>query len=41
VTGFLMPARISFLSAAFVWIWALFWMQVSELMKDLQQKLIK
>lgn len=41
VTGFLMPARISLSAAVFVWIWALLWMQISELMKDLQMKFIK
>ncbi len=40
VTGFLMPAKISILVAIFVWLWALLWMQISELMKDLQMKLI-
>lgn len=33
VSGFLMPAKISFLSAFFVWGWAFFWMQISELIK--------
>jgi len=41
VTGFLMPAGISVLAAAFVWVWAFFWMQISELMKGLQMKFIK
>lgn len=40
-SGFLMPAKISLPSIIFVWIWALFWMQISELMKDLQAKLVK
>ena len=40
VTGYLMPAKISFPLAAFVWLWALFWMQISELAKDLQKKLL-
>ncbi len=38
VTGFLMPSKISIFVAILVWVWALFWMQVSELMKDLQIK---
>jgi len=41
VTGFLMPASISLPLVGFVWLWALIWMQVSELMKDLQRKFIK
>lgn len=40
LTGFLMPASISLLAVVFVWLWALFWMQISELMKDLQMKFI-
>ncbi len=38
VTGFLMPAKISFSVAIFVWVWVLFWMQITELMKDVQTK---
>lgn len=38
VTGFLMPASISFSVAAFVWLWAFLWMQVSEYMKDIQMR---
>ena len=41
VTGFLMPASISLPLVGFVWLWALIWMQISELMKDLQRKFIK
>ncbi len=41
ITGFLMPAGISILAAVFVWIWTFFWMQISELTKDLQKKFIK
>lgn len=41
VNGFLMPAKISIATAALVWIWALLWMQLSELMKDLQNKFIR
>jgi H+-transporting ATPase len=40
ITGFLMPKGISLPAAIFVWIWALFWMQITELMKDLQMKLL-
>ncbi len=39
VTGTFMPAPISLAAALLIWVWALFWMQVSELMKDLQAKL--
>ena len=41
VSGFLMPAKISLLLAGFVWLWALLWMQISELMKGLQAELMK
>ena len=41
VTGFLMPAHISISAAIFVWLWAFLWMQVSEIMKDLQNKFIE
>jgi len=41
VTGFLMPAPISFSAAIFVWLWTLLWMQISEVMKDLQNKFIR
>ncbi|MGI0059075.1 MAG: HAD-IC family P-type ATPase [Nitrosotalea sp.] len=37
-TGFLMPGRINLWEVGFVWVWALFWMQVGELMKVYQQK---
>lgn len=40
VTGFLMPASISPVLAGFVWLWVLFWMQMSELMKDLQSVIL-
>lgn len=40
LTGYLMPAKISWFAVAFVWVWAFFWMQVSELMKDVQNKLV-
>jgi H+-transporting ATPase len=39
--GFLMPGKLSFWQICFVWIWALFWMQMSEVMKILQQKFDK
>lgn len=39
ISGFLMPAKISFSTALFVWLWAFLWMQISELMKDLKIKL--
>jgi H+-transporting ATPase len=35
ITGFLMPTSISIEQAFFVWIWAFFWMQASELMKKI------
>ncbi len=38
VTGYLMPVGISFSQAAFVWLWALLWMQISEIAKYLQIK---
>ncbi len=38
ITGFLMPTKISVIAAIVVWLWALFWMQISEMMKDLQNK---
>lgn len=38
-TGWLMPARISFGMVIFVWIWAIFWMQVTEVSKVIQQRL--
>lgn len=41
VSGFLMPSPISLGTAAFVWAWAFFWMQVSEGMKDVQARLVK
>ena len=41
LTGFLMPAKISLSNAIFVWLWAFAWMQISELMKDLQMKLVR
>jgi H+-transporting ATPase len=41
LTGYLMPEKISFLLVVFVWVWALFWMQVSELMKDIQLAMSK
>jgi H+-transporting ATPase len=41
LTGFLMPARISITWVAIVWIWSFFWMQISEVMKDIQGKFLK
>jgi len=38
LTGFLMPVKISLGLAILVWIWAFFWMQVGEFMKDVQKK---
>lgn len=40
-TGFLMPAKISVSTAILVWVWALFWMQVSEFMKIIQEKALQ
>ncbi|MCL4384199.1 plasma-membrane proton-efflux P-type ATPase [Patescibacteria group bacterium] len=33
-TGFLMPSRLLLWQIAFVWIWAFFWMQISEITKS-------
>lgn len=41
LSGFMMPAKISFVAVVFVWVWAFFWMQVGEFMKDIQKKLMK
>ncbi len=40
LSGFLMPAKISPLAVIFIWVWALFWMQIAEVMKDVQAKLM-
>jgi len=40
ITGFMMPAPIPPWYAFFVWVWALFWMQIGEYMKDVQKKLM-
>lgn len=37
-TGFLMPGKLSLWEIVFVWGWAFLWMQVSELVKIMQQK---
>lgn len=37
-TGFLMPAPLSFVHIAFIWVWALGWMQVSELLKEVKKR---
>jgi H+-transporting ATPase len=37
-TGFLMPGKLTLWEIGFVWLWALFWMQVSEGAKLIQQK---
>jgi H+-transporting ATPase len=36
-TGFLMPGNLTLWQIGFVWLWAFFWMQVSEGVKILQQ----
>ncbi len=41
VSGYLMPSKISWPMALFVWVWALIWMQITELTKDLQEKFVK
>ena len=41
LTGFLMPGRLNVQQIIFVWVWALFWMQLSEVAKIVQNKLIK
>ncbi len=33
LTGFLMPGKLAIGEALFVWVWAFFWMQVSEVVK--------
>jgi len=40
LTGFLMGSKISVGLVIFVWIWAIFWMQVSDWMKKLQSLFI-
>ena len=40
ITGILMNP-ISITSALFVWLWAIFWMQITELMKIFQEKILK
>jgi H+-transporting ATPase len=41
VSGFFMPAPISWKLALLVWIWAIFFMQISELVKYLKQSISK
>ncbi len=41
VTGFLMPAKVPLEWIIIVWVWSFFWMQISELMKDVQKLSIK
>lgn len=38
VSGLLMPAKIPFAAAIFVWVWSFLWMQVAEIMKLVEQK---
>ncbi len=38
-TGFLMSGRLSLWQIGFVWVWSFFWMQVSEVMKVVQEKI--
>lgn len=40
LSGWLMPAKIHFSTALYVWLWALVWMQISELMKPLYSRLL-
>jgi H+-transporting ATPase len=40
LTGWLMPARISFGMVIFIWLWAIFWMQITEVSKVIQQRLL-
>lgn len=40
-TGFLMSGKLTLWEIGFIWIWALFWMQISELMKITQANLFK
>ncbi len=40
LTGFLMSGKLVLWQVVFVWLWAFFWMQVSEGMKILQQFLV-
>ncbi|HWA51702.1 MAG TPA: plasma-membrane proton-efflux P-type ATPase [Patescibacteria group bacterium] len=39
--GFLMPGKISLTQILFVWVWALLWMQVGEIVKFIQEKSFK
>jgi H+-transporting ATPase len=38
LTGFLMPGKLTVEQVIFVWIWALFWMQVSEVAKIIKSR---
>lgn len=40
LSGFLMPGKIPLIAAIGVWIWAFFWMQISEAAKIISQNLI-
>lgn len=40
ITGFMMPTAIPWQYAALIWVWCLLWMQVTELMKDVQARFI-
>ncbi|HEX7042854.1 MAG TPA: plasma-membrane proton-efflux P-type ATPase [Patescibacteria group bacterium] len=39
LTGFLMPAKISLFWIIFIWIWSFGFMQITEIMKEVQKKL--
>lgn len=41
LTGFLMPSNISLANVIFIWIWAIFWMFVAEVVKHLQTPIAK
>lgn len=41
LTGFLMPAKVPLIWIGIAWVWAFFWMQIGELMKDLQKLTLK
>lgn len=40
LTGILMPAKLPITWVIIIWVWSFFWMQISELMKDLQKFII-
>ena len=39
LTGFLMPSQVPLNLVIFIWVWSFGWMQVSELVKIIRQKI--